>query len=548
MTGIQAVAASTATTVLDLAYSYAQSSHNNGNITAQTNNVDTGRTQSYTYDPLNRLLTAESSAMSGGDCWGQGFGNTSGLAADGLANFFYATATKCTAPAPNFTMSGSDSNRFSGTGISYDSDGNNTADGSHSYTFDAENRIASVDGTYCYIYNAIGLRVAKAHVASGYTCSDTSPHAPIMDMGYWRNIAGNTIAETDSSGSTSNASYNEYIFFGGRRIARSNPNSGTVNYYFVDHLGSTRVMTSASGSVCFKMEYYPYGQEQPNSTTTCNTSYKFTGYERDAETGNDYAFARHYNPRLGRFMSGDPLGSSADASDPQTLNRYTYVNDNPVNLTDPSGMYMVIPPYKPDPWMGTNMISFGGEPGMCLSDSYFDGSPSGPNTCSGGVQLSFAGGAGLEYGPGPSEPQPPPRAKRLQPIDKKNCPTVPQHPQGADVNGNIALVEAHVAAASYDLGSADAPSAMDSVMVWWTLMVTPTIGPWDYKTQGSKYDDFGNFNYGATGAALGLNLNTLQNGASVFKGVYTLGRVYPNQTEKQQMIQKGFQYYQNGCN
>ena len=69
---------------------------------------------------------------------------------------------------------------------------------------------------------------------------------------------------------------------------------------------------------------------------TCSTSYKFTGYERDAETGIDYAFARYYNPRMGRFMSGDPIGG--DALDPQSHNRYSYTRSNPVNLIDPLGL------------------------------------------------------------------------------------------------------------------------------------------------------------------------------------------------------------------
>jgi RHS repeat-associated protein len=57
-------------------------------------------------------------------------------------------------------------------------------------------------------------------------------------------------------------------------------------------------MTDASGAVCFDADYYPYGSEV-DYNTNCNTSYKFTGYERDPETGLDYAFARYYNSRLG---------------------------------------------------------------------------------------------------------------------------------------------------------------------------------------------------------------------------------------------------------
>ena len=158
--------------------------------------------------------------------------------------------------------------------------------------------------------------------------------SPTVDVLYWRNIAGNTIAETDGTGSTStsNSNYHEYIFFAGRRIARSDwtTTSNTQYYYFADHLGSTRAVAEVDsansptdGTVCWLADYYPYGQEI-DYTTTCSQNYKFTGYERDAESGLDYAFARYYNDRLGRFISGDP--APGDLSDPQTLNRYAYVN------------------------------------------------------------------------------------------------------------------------------------------------------------------------------------------------------------------------------
>ena len=240
-------------------------------------------------------------------------------------------------PQPRFTPNSN--NQFTDTRFSYDSDGNNTADSVYSYTYDPENQVVNASGMsggpYCYIYDAKGLRVAKAQPQTGYTCFDTGSNAPTVDVLYWRNTDGDTIAETDSTGSTSNSNYHEYIFFAGRRVARSDVSSSNVDYHFADHLGSTRAMTDASGNVCFSADYFPYGQEL-DYTTTCNTSYKFTGYERDAETGNDYAFARYYNPRLSRFMSEDP--GPRDITDPQTLNRYAYVRNNSANMTDPSGL------------------------------------------------------------------------------------------------------------------------------------------------------------------------------------------------------------------
>jgi RHS repeat-associated protein len=68
------------------------------------------------------------------------------------------------------------------------------------------------------------------------------------------------------------------------------------------------------------------------------TRQKFTGYERDWETGLDYANARYDASAQGRFLSVDPLLSSADVASPQSFNRYSYVENNPLNLTDPSGL------------------------------------------------------------------------------------------------------------------------------------------------------------------------------------------------------------------
>jgi RHS repeat-associated protein len=71
------------------------------------------------------------------------------------------------------------------------------------------------------------------------------------------------------------------------------------------------------------------------------TRQKFTGYERDWETGLDYAKARYDASAQGRFLSVDPLLASADLASPQSFNRYAYVENNPINLTDPDGMMAV---------------------------------------------------------------------------------------------------------------------------------------------------------------------------------------------------------------
>jgi RHS repeat-associated protein len=91
------------------------------------------------------------------------------------------------------------------------------------------------------------------------------------------------------------------------------------------------------GGVCYDADFGPYGKEQAY-TNTCTQKYKFTGKERDAETGNDYFGARYYENNLGRFASADPLMASAHASNPQTWNRYAYTLNNPLRFVDPDGM------------------------------------------------------------------------------------------------------------------------------------------------------------------------------------------------------------------
>jgi RHS repeat-associated protein len=211
--------------------------------------------------------------------------------------------------------------------------------GTYTYTYDAENRLTSAIGpltggfTYCYVYDGNGLRVEKFHISSG-TCS--SPANPTVDALYWRMLSGETITETDGSGNITSA----YVFFNGQRIARQD-SSGNVYYYYFDQIGSATVITNGTGTACYQATFTPYGEEHATQNN-CPQNYKFAGYERDAETGLDYAFARSYDQRLGRFMSTDPLGGGI--GDPQSHNRYAYVTNTPTSFVDPIGMNKCAPP------------------------------------------------------------------------------------------------------------------------------------------------------------------------------------------------------------
>ena len=109
---------------------------------------------------------------------------------------------------------------------------------------------------------------------------------------------------------------------------------GATKYHLRDHL-STRVTVNSTGGAIGTQGHLPFGEPWYDTSATATNS-KFTSYERDAESGNDYAMARYYVNRLGRFNAPDPISGSV--ADPQSLNRYAYVRNNPVNLIDPTGL------------------------------------------------------------------------------------------------------------------------------------------------------------------------------------------------------------------
>lgn len=104
----------------------------------------------------------------------------------------------------------------------------------------------------------------------------------------------------------------------------------------VDHLGSTRLITDESGAVATKHDFFPFGEEIAPQNDHENRKF-FTGHERDKETGLDYMLARYYSDRTTRFLSVDPSGGSVDQGRPQTWNRYSYAENNPIRLFDPDG-------------------------------------------------------------------------------------------------------------------------------------------------------------------------------------------------------------------
>jgi RHS repeat-associated protein len=206
--------------------------------------------------------------------------------------------------------------------------GNLLADGQHSYVYNAESQMASLDsGATAYVYDAAGMRVRKT------TGMDWTEYL------YW---GADPVAERDQTGA-----WTEYVFFpapgsgGAKRVARREP-AGAVYYYFSDHLGSASVVTDPAGVIKEESDYYPYGGERVLTDLLPKQNYKFTGKERDTESGLDYFGARYYSSRMGRWLTPDWANGAeavpyADFGDPQSLNLYGYVGNRTTREFDKDG-------------------------------------------------------------------------------------------------------------------------------------------------------------------------------------------------------------------
>jgi RHS repeat-associated protein len=303
---------------LSLSYGFGLGTADNGNVLTIQNNRDAARTQTFTYDELNRIKTAEVPTA-----WGLSFGY------DIWANLLSQTVTK--GSAPMLSVVATTSNRIAG--FCYDAAGNLLGEVNCSgYAYDAENRMSASAAGGLYVYDGDGKRVKKSSGTLYYYIPGTD----------------NILQESDLAGNT----LYRYVFFNGRRIVRRNSSSGEILYYFSDHLGSSNVVTNATGTtIKEESDFYPFGGERAITVGTNN--YKFTGKERDSESGLDYFGARYYSSNLGRFITPDwdehpePV-PYMHITDPQTLNLYAYVRNSPLSFVDPDG-HMQCHPKAGDP-------------------------------------------------------------------------------------------------------------------------------------------------------------------------------------------------------
>jgi len=308
-------------TLFSRTYDFHSGAGDNGNLWGVVDGLDqlglnrpNGSVQ-YSYDALNRITSAQTS---GTDCsvkpggskdWGNVF------TVDAWGNLIGKTVTKCSAES----LSSSADNRNRLTAASYDSAGEVISKDGVAYSYDAEGRVVSAAGV-SYVYDGAGERVQKPGKL------------------YWKGLGSTALVETDAS----DRNPVQYIFFNGSRIARRDPGASSPKYYVSDSLGSTALVTDATGNVLNESLFFPYGGERIIANADTGNNYKFTGKERDPETGLDDFGARYYASNLGRFMTPDwdakPTNVPyASFGDPQTLNLFSYVENGPLNRVDADG-------------------------------------------------------------------------------------------------------------------------------------------------------------------------------------------------------------------
>jgi len=319
---ISATSGGTGAAILNLTYNFNLGSGDNGNVIQIANGKDNTRTQNFTYDTLNRIQTA----YTNGTNWGESY------TIDPWANLTnIGPYTGKTQPETLNCASANTSNQLN-TCYQYDAAGNRTDNGT--FVYDAENRLIATAGT-SYIYDGDGQRIEKCTEASNAQgplpgiCSTTA-----TGMFYWHSLDGGTLAESDLGGKWTAV----YGLIRGLIGSRVDLPANVVHYYFQDHLKSTDIVTAANGNILKESDYLPYGGEIVISGSDPNR-YKFTGKERDSESGLDNFDKRYNASSMGRFMSPDPVFISADRlTDPQSLNLYAYVRNNPLSLVDPTGL------------------------------------------------------------------------------------------------------------------------------------------------------------------------------------------------------------------
>jgi RHS repeat-associated protein len=316
------------------------------------------------YDQLNRLTSAANTSVGNWGtnfCWAyDSFGNR---LAQSTSNAAFTTGengacntTGSLASSLNTWASYNRQNQVTGTtaapgGYGYDGAGDVIYDGANGYLYDAEGRICAVtngDGWTGYLYDAAGNRVAKGNITNPNGTCDITSNGFTPTAGYVVGPSGEQLTEVAWVSGGWNQWNHTNVYAGGKLIGTYDGNvaAPTLHFHIDDPLGTRRAQVSSTGVLEATYQSLPFGDglnSIPYTTTAEDpTENHFTGKERDTESGNDYFLARYYNSATGRFLSPDWSAKEepvpyAKLDNPQSLNLYSYMFNNPLGGVDKDG-------------------------------------------------------------------------------------------------------------------------------------------------------------------------------------------------------------------
>lgn len=316
-----------ASDILTLRYDYSTGvPGNNGQIQAMhyfnaPGAEDPTKSESFTYDAWSRLSQAQTLNLTASNTWSlqwsyDRLGNRLTQKLTG-GNLLIGQPTFAVDPSTNHII-----------GFCYDAAGNLLDQGAcpaggHLYTYDGANRLTAINGTVAQ-YTYLGpLRIKKV-VGPTTMIAIYSGNKPIAEY---------------APGAALASPLAEYLYNGSSLLATLA--GGVATYHHPDHL-SNRAETNSSGTPVRTYGHFPFGETWYETGTA--DKWKFTGYEHDSESSLDYASFRYYGNFQGRFSSPDPL--EGNPSLPQSLNRYAYVSNDPINLIDPMGLSIFDPNFN----------------------------------------------------------------------------------------------------------------------------------------------------------------------------------------------------------
>ena len=265
------------------------------------------QTIQYTYDALARLQAAD-------------YYEGDNLSAAPTRQYTYAYDPAGNRTKQIMTVSGtqtitdftySAANQLTGDGTntySYDDNGNMTGDGTNTFTWDRANRLLTHTGS-TYTYNGLGQRVSQT------VSSVVTEYLLDVQPGLYKVIAATASGSTDR------------FIHDPMGIAQHEDNSGNWHWMAKDGLGTVRGVYDDTLTEAYTADRDPYGNLIA-STGSNPTPFEYTGEPED-QNGLLHLRARYYDPSLAVFNSLDPL---------ETPNRYAYVNGDPVNRTDSTGL------------------------------------------------------------------------------------------------------------------------------------------------------------------------------------------------------------------